>query len=420
MHAAHAQPPSVSVVIPVRNSPAYLRACLAHLDASAFRDFEVVVVDDASTDDGRTAAVAAEFPGVRLARLNRQSGPSAARNRGVRLAAGRLLVFVDADVCVRPNTLQMIVDTFATDPGIDAVFGSYDRLPSAENMVSRFRNLLHHFVHQHANPTATTFWAGCGAIKHDVFAALGGFSEAYARPCIEDIEFGRRLVDAGFRVRLDRSIQAKHLKKWTFVGMVKTDLRDRGIPWTRLMLERGGVPNDLNLRHSQRVCTLLAFAIVGLAMWWVWRRPATLGLLLGGTLGMFALEHWSARRWMPKWLAVALGWAAVAGGLAGLVILHQPVASIVPAGAMLAGIVLLNSQLYSFLARSQSTFFAGAVLPIHVAYYLVCGVSFGIGVLLHHGWPSARPTVQRLTGGVPPADPGPAGEPLAEAVAATR
>ena len=70
----------------------------------------------------------------------------------------------------------------------------------ANNFVSQYKNLFHHFVHQDASGTATSFWAGCGAIRRDIFLRLGGFNTAYKRPSIEDIELGYRLTRAGHRI----------------------------------------------------------------------------------------------------------------------------------------------------------------------------------------------------------------------------
>ena len=116
----------LSVIIPVRNDPAHLSACLASIRNSTYADHEVIVADDASTDG--SAAVASEN-GVRLLRLERQSGPAVARNRGADLAKGEYLVFVDADVSVHPETLAEVAAGFGGDPSVDALFGSYDRRP---------------------------------------------------------------------------------------------------------------------------------------------------------------------------------------------------------------------------------------------------------------------------------------------------
>src|SRR5688572_8692245 len=114
--------PRLSVIIPVRNDPKRLAKCLEALAGSTHEDFEVIVADDASSDD--TAAVA-ESKGARVIRLKAHSGAAAARNVGADAARGQILLFVDADVCVHADTLQTAAAAFA-DPSIHAVFGSYD------------------------------------------------------------------------------------------------------------------------------------------------------------------------------------------------------------------------------------------------------------------------------------------------------
>src|SRR5262249_21341174 len=153
-----------------------------------------------------------------------------------------------------PDTIGRAVQAFQADPGLDALFGSYDRTPREPNLISRYKNLYHHFIHQTGSEKATTFWTGCGAIRRSVFLETGGFDTSYGRPCIEDIELGARLCRAGRRIRLAKDVQATHLKKWTLWGVVKSDVCDRAIPWTRLLLRERTLPNDLNLRRSQRAC----------------------------------------------------------------------------------------------------------------------------------------------------------------------
>src|SRR3990170_5504051 len=227
---------SVSVIVPVRNSPAYLARCLEAVLASAYVGYECIVVDDGSTDD--TRAVARRFP-VRLIELpGGPYGPGYARNRGAEAARGDILLFVDADVIITADTIREVVETMAARPQPAAVFGSYDDSPGSQEFLSQYKNLFHHFVHQQANEEAATFWAGCGAVRREVFLALGGFDvQRYPRPCIEDIELGYRLRAAGHEIALNKQIQVKHLKRWTLRGIARSDIIDRGIPWTLLILQ---------------------------------------------------------------------------------------------------------------------------------------------------------------------------------------
>ena len=165
-----------------------------------------------------------------------------------------MLVFVDADVVVHGDAIERLRGAFAADPALTAAFGSYDDAPAAPGTVSRFRNLLHHHVHASSPGPAETFWAGLGAVRRDAFAEAGGFdADRFPGPAVEDIDLGRRLRARGGRIVLDPEIRGTHLKRWSLAGMVRTDLAQRAIPWTRVQLEERRLASVLNLGWRQRV-----------------------------------------------------------------------------------------------------------------------------------------------------------------------
>jgi GT2 family glycosyltransferase len=237
--------------------------------------------------------------GARLLNTGLRQGPAAARNLAARSARGEILLFVDADVELHPAAIERIRARFRADPTLTAVFGSYDDRPAAPGVVSRFRNLLHHHTHSSHPGAATTFWAGCGAVRRHAFQAAGGFDAvAYQCPSIEDIEFGLRLSDAGNRIELDPSIQGTHHKRWTLRSMVTTDIRQRAIPWSRLLLERRELPTTLNLTTAARLSAvaslllplaLVALALPGLRAWGLATFVGCLGLLLLLNRSFYAL-----------------------------------------------------------------------------------------------------------------------------------
>src|SRR4051812_47426640 len=217
--------PSLSVIIPVHNGGAHLPRCLDALHASDSKGHEVIVVDDCSND---ASADAARARGFQVVRLDARRGPAAARNEGARRTRGRVLLFLDADVLVRADTLARVEAFFKKHCETAALFGSYDDAPDAPGFVSQYKNLTHHFIHQRSRSDAETFWAGCGAVRRDAFERVGGFDETkYTRPSIEDIELGRRLRRRGFQIALDRHLQVKHLKRWTLLSLLRADIRDR-------------------------------------------------------------------------------------------------------------------------------------------------------------------------------------------------
>jgi len=253
---------TLSVVVPATDAPPTLAACLEAIRNSTSPPDELIVVD-------------APF----------RLGPAGARNIGSRRATGDVLVFVDADVIVHDDAFARLRTWFDGDEPPDAVFGSYDDAPSAQGVVSSFRNLLHHHVHQEAAGVVASFWAGLGAVRRSRFEELGGFDERrYPRPSVEDIDLGVRLTDAGGRIVLDPAVLCTHLKQWTLRDMARTDLFRRGIPWVELMLRHRRVGGDLNLswRNRASAVSVAGGIVAGLAG----RRV----LLAGATAAFLALN----------------------------------------------------------------------------------------------------------------------------------
>lgn len=313
--------PGISIVVPVYNDARNLAACLDALGAAAPADSEIIVVDDASTDESGAVATAA---GARVIRKGRNTGPAAARNAGAAAARHEILLFVDSDVALASDAVCRVRATFEQQPGVAAVFGSYDAAPRAQGVVAQYRNLLHHFVHQNGNREAETFWAGCGAIRRPTFLACGGFNEEplFARS-IEDIELGYRLKRAGHRILLDKHMLATHLKAWTLASMVRTDIFHRAIPWSHLIIKTRSAPNDLNLKAAQRV-------------------SAALVLLALGCLALAPIR----------------------------------LIFVVPAAAALIAVVGLNRKLYRFFLDRRGARFAASAVLLHLLYYVYSSLTY--------------------------------------------
>lgn len=341
--------PSLSVVIPVRNGGRGFERCLRGLRDSIRPEHEWIVVDDGSTDE--SAALARSF-GAFVLQNQTPLGPASARNAGARLASAPIVFFLDADVVIHADALEKTVARFRDQPEIDALFGSYDDRPEHPGVVSRFRNLLHHFVHQQgvfrndARPVRT-FWTGCGAIRRDSFFKVGGFDpELYDRPAIEDIELGYRLTRAGGRVLLVRDIQASHLKRWTLASVVRTDIFQRGVPWMLLMLRMGETEADLNVERSQRLCV----ALTGLTI------------------------------------------LAIAGGVV------EPRLFGLAAGCLFAN-VAINRRFHRFLAERGDWRLSLSAIFLHQLYYVCCGISVCLALIIHQMSGRRRRSVPKIDPG---------------------
>lgn len=249
----------LSVIIPVLNGGDDFRSCLASIQSSQRLPDELIVVIDGH--DPISADIARQFTDTVLINETTQ-GPAYARNRGTKLAQGEILIFFDADVTVHADTIGQIDTYFQDRPTVSALIGSYDDEPAGTNFLSQYKNLMHHYVHQTSRLEATTFWGACGAIRREAFMAVDGFDEQYTRPCIEDIELGYRLTDAGYTIHLVPQIQVKHHKVWTPPKLLKSDIFDRAIPWSQLILTQNRLTNDLNVDTTSRISTVLVYLLV--------------------------------------------------------------------------------------------------------------------------------------------------------------
>jgi glycosyltransferase involved in cell wall biosynthesis len=252
--------PLVSFVVPVFNASANIERVLKAVRRAGGANAEVIVVDDASLDDSATrAAPLADL----VVRRPCQGGAARARNDGAEHALGDVLVFVDSDVVVTPESVRGLLELISA--GADAAFGSYTPLPPPEcrNVATTFKNLIHQYTHQVSARDAATFWSGFGAVSSRAFDAVEGFDPAVtASADVEDIHLGYRLTSAGYRIVLDPSLQVEHLKRYTLREMMLSDFWHRAIPWTRAMLELRTFKADLSLRHSSMVSSAVSWLVL--------------------------------------------------------------------------------------------------------------------------------------------------------------
>ena len=338
-------------IVPAHDAAATLPACLRGLADAGFASDEVIVVDDRSAD--RTAQIAGSF-GAAVERIAPDApvhGAAASRNRGAAATSADILVFVDADVVAKPGTRERVLRFFADHPDHAAVFGAYCDAPPAPGVVSRARNLLHRHVHRAGAGAggAETFWTGLGAVRRADFDAVGGFDPA--QRMMEDVAFGMALRRAGRLIRIDPSLEGTHLKRWTLSSMFRTDLVDRAIPWSRLILSKGAA-DTLNVSSDGRRSVIASGA---------------------GVLALAALPF-----------APALGAACLA--LAGVVLIYA------------------NRAFLCGLRRARGLGFAAGATGMLWAHYLAGGLGYAWVRLVERPDASAHSAAMRSALPPPPSD----------------
>ena len=313
---------SISVIMPAFRAEQLLGRVLPPLIGMLQRGevAEVIVVDDQSPD--RTAEVAEQM-GARVLTTPANGGPGVARNLAAEVAVGDVLWFVDSDVIAWDDGARRLQKDFA-DPTVAAVFGSYDTTPEG-GWFARYKNLMHRYYHQTARRTAKTFWAGCGAVRADMFRKVGGFDVAtYRVPSIEDIELGYRLHAAGGVICVDPELLGKHLKVWSMRQAIHTDIFRRALPWSRLMIAREGLGDDLNTSRGERLRAILAGCLVlsilavpfAPSLWWLPLSVFVMAIAANARLFAFFVRHLGLMRAVAALLYHQLYYVYSAGSFA--------------------------------------------------------------------------------------------------------
>jgi hypothetical protein len=168
--------------------------------------------------------------------------------------------------------------------------------------------------------------------------SYGGFDEQIE--AMEDVELGMRIAAGGAKFYLDKSLQVKHLKKWTLSSTVSTDIFKRAVPWTRLLLAAKHIPPDLNLNYSSRLSAVLVAALI-----------VNICLL---TVAAFDFLSW---RLVPLLLTAAV---------------------------LAVCLVALNSRFYAFLLGKRGFTFVCVAIAAHWLFYLYSGATFLVMWIAHH------------------------------------
>ncbi len=207
MAEAPAAPPALSVVIPAYERAGTIGRTLESVRAQVLTDFEVIVVDDGSSDDTAEAARrhAADDPRVRVVQCA-HAGVAAARNAGARVATGEHLVFLDCDDEVDERWLARLHEEAHArgGPAPDLVFGAARAVvPGGETR---------HWRIEHLGPAFGSidgvFFPGMFAVRRSLFAEVGGY--AVGLELSENTELGLRLTAASAARHGQVSARAHH------------------------------------------------------------------------------------------------------------------------------------------------------------------------------------------------------------------
>lgn len=208
-----------SIIIPAYNAERTLAECLAACRAQDYPDFEVIVVDDGSTD--RTAEIAAGFADVRVISAP-NAGPAAARNRGTAAATGEILVYTDSDCVPRRDWLARLLT--GLEDGVAAVGGTY-ACANPDQQLARVIQAEIARRHAQFQPEVDFLGSFNVAYRAAAFRDAGGFDESYRAASGEDNDLAYRLQDAGGQLRFVPEAVVAHYHPTRLWAYLRTQAR---------------------------------------------------------------------------------------------------------------------------------------------------------------------------------------------------
>ncbi len=229
--SARSGAPVLSVLVPAYNGARTIEQCLRSIRQSAFREYELVVIDDGSTD--ATARLAEPLADA-VIRQKERLGLGESHQRGFSLARGAIIVNIDQDVLVRPETLGLISDYLARHTDVCAVCGMLAEEHPNKNFASQYKNLYMHYRFSRLPAEVTFLYGSIFALRREAVATLR-FDWRFGVAFTDDTYMGQQLVSGGRKIAFLPSLEVVHLKRYTVASLLRNDFKIPSV-WARLFI----------------------------------------------------------------------------------------------------------------------------------------------------------------------------------------
>jgi len=212
----------VSVIICAYNPEKTIADTLKSVFKSSYKNLEVIVIDDASTDN--TLDLCKNFP-LKIIKLKENRGPAFSRNVGVRSVKGKIIIFLDSDVTFPPDLFNNMLTYMKDQPDIAGVGTVSSSLPLNPGFYARYFALQEHqritgLFGKKRYIYSNFIYTRCGCLKKSVFEEIGGFNEDYKTPSIEDYDFSMRMKGK-YKILYDKTLLINHHFPDTFLKIFK-------------------------------------------------------------------------------------------------------------------------------------------------------------------------------------------------------
>jgi len=250
----------ISVIIPSYNSASTIKDCLDGIFSNKFKNFEVIVVSDKSTDD--STDIAKKY-NCRIIELEENKGPAFARNTGANSASGDILLFLDSD-CIIKNDALMNIDEIFKNEKANVIQGVYSHKPNYKSINTQYQQSFYCYYTWQENLDYTdSLTSMYFALKKETFIECGGFNINIKYATAEDEEFGYALINKGYKISISRKLSVEHKVNYTLLKFIKRNFKAY-IDTVRMHLRNKSYTTKAKQKNYSN--TLIGIPIIGLIM----------------------------------------------------------------------------------------------------------------------------------------------------------
>ena len=220
--------PFISVIVPAYNREGVIEKCLTGVRSSSYKDYELIVVDCASTD--RTPLIAKLYADV-VVELQDKTGRAQGRSRGAGGAKSNIIVNIDSDVVIKPDTLAIINAYLSQNEDVDALTGCLSKENPYPDFFSQYKNLYMHYNFRRLPEKVNFLYGSIYALKRRAWQGLDSDIRV-----ADDTALGQQLVSSGRKIAFLKELQVTHLKKYNLLSLVKNDFIIP-IEWAKIFIK---------------------------------------------------------------------------------------------------------------------------------------------------------------------------------------
>ena len=199
--------------------------CLSAISKSNYKNYELITVSDGSCNQSIKIA---ENYADNVVKIKKNSGPGNSRNIGAKLAKGKILLFIDSDIEIKPNALEIVNRRYKIQNSLVGLQGIFSHKPDYKKSSTQYmQSYLCYYLFsevmkkKYTGTICTSFFS----IKKNLFFKLNGFDTKFKSASAEDSDFGMRLNKEGYKVQIERKIRVNHHTNFDLWGFVLRILR---------------------------------------------------------------------------------------------------------------------------------------------------------------------------------------------------